>query len=71
MNNEAQLTKTQAATLTAIRNLPADAPHGKVEPGISYSGVKAYKGINAAAVHVLIRRGFLVVGTDGKCSAAG
>jgi hypothetical protein len=69
MNNEAQLTKTQTATLAAIRNLPADARFGKVEPGISYSGVKGYKGINAAAVHVLIAKGLLVVGTDGKCSA--
>lgn len=69
MNNEAQLTKTQTATLTAIRNLPADAPYGKVECGLSYTGVKAYKGVNAAAVRVLVAKGFLVVGTDGKCSA--
>lgn len=69
MTNEAQLTKTQAATLTAIRNLPADAKHGKVEPGISYAGERGYKGVNAAAVHVLVAKGFLVVGTDGKCSA--
>jgi hypothetical protein len=59
------LTKTQAVTLEAIRNLPADAPYGKVEPGISYSGVKAYKGVNATAVHALIKLGRLVV-VDGK-----
>jgi hypothetical protein len=69
MNDEANLSKTQTTTLAAIRNLPADAPHGRVKPGVSYAGIKAYKGVNAAAVHVLVARGLLVLGADGTVTA--
>ena len=64
------LTKTQAATLEAIRNLPADAKFGKVERGISYSGIKGYKGVNASAVHRLVELGLLIEGADRKVSVA-
>lgn len=70
MNSEANLTKTQAATLTAIQNLAPDAKHGRVKPGVSYAGERGYKGVNAAAVHVLLAKGFLVLGEDGTVTAA-
>jgi len=70
MTNTAALTKTQSATLEAIRNLPADAKFGQVERGISYSGVKGYKGVNASAVHRLVELGLLVEGSDRKVSVA-
>lgn len=46
MNNEANLPKTQAATLAAIREL------GAIEPGVQTPGV------NGNAVGPLVRKGF-------------
>lgn len=71
MNNEAKpLPKTQAATLEAIRNLPATAKHGKVKPGISYSGERGYKGIHSSAVFALLKLGLLVLNDDGTVDVA-
>jgi hypothetical protein len=69
MNNEAKLTKNQAATLQAIRTLPADAKHGRVKPGVSYAGQKGYKGVNAAAVHRLLELDLLELNADDTVSA--
>lgn len=63
-----QLPKTQAATLEAIRNLPADARFGQVEIGISYSGYAEYKGVNCQAVIALVAKGLLVRDAAGKVS---
>jgi hypothetical protein len=64
MTTTKNLPKTQAATLEAIRNLPATAKYGKVKVGISYAGQKDYKGINGNAVDALIEKGLLILNAD-------
>lgn len=52
MNNEAQLPKTQAATLAEVRRINASD-----EPAIQRGTQR--KGLNVAAIEALIRKGYL------------